>query len=186
MPMKTLYARCALVACMPLLTGFTTKEESTTDCLGTIIQQNGEKIDIEHIKIGNRPDFEVYSTPLKLEKITVPKTDGERTEQKLKADPRGSMITLKPTQIHTIEVPDPNNTLIYQEKENSTPYKYLEILINGEPYVALKETKIQAVQKNNKTNRTIKLRALKKFSINECTVTPAPEKQNEKKRTTTP
>lgn len=197
--MKNIYATLACIVYMPFLLGFSSEEENKPDCYGTIVQQNGEKIDIEHIEIGTSTNWDVYDIPWELYATSYKPTpdtktssaalkskineSSDNTEIFIKSDPRDSIITLKRTQIKTIKLPNPSTTWIYQGKDKDTQYKYLEVLINGERYLAKKETKIKAIQKNNGTSRTIKLRALREFTINECKIIPTPENKQEKRRT---
>jgi hypothetical protein len=197
--MKSIYATLACIVYIPFLIGFPSEEENKTDCYGTIVQQNGEKIDIEHIEIGTRTNWDVYSIPWELYATSYKPTPDtkdstsalkskidestDKAEIFIKSDPRDSIITFKPTQIKTIKLPNPNTTWIYQEKNKDTQHKYLEVLINGERCLATKETKVKAIQKDNSTSRTIKLRALREFTINECTIIPTPENKQEKRRT---
>ncbi|HEV2916780.1 MAG TPA: hypothetical protein VGW78_03470 [Candidatus Babeliales bacterium] len=154
-----------------------TKEANSTDCLGTIILHNGEKIDVNDIQIGMHSNFEVYSIPQL--SPNAPEVDKQgHKEVMLTSDPRDAAITFNIINIKTIQVSDPNAVYIYKKNDKSMGNKYIEIMINGDTYLAPEETKIEAVQKAKDNRRTIKLRALKEFAIKKCIVIEPQEKKS--------
>jgi hypothetical protein len=158
--------------------GTSTQQESPTDCLGTIILYNGEKIDVSDIQIGFHSTFEVYSVPPIDQNIPTTTTKG-RTELSLTRDPRGAATSYNIVNIKTIKVPSPDTVYIYKETDKSIGRKYVEILVNEERFLAPKETKIEAVQKDKKNRRIIKLHALKEFAIKECIVIVPEDKKTQ-------
>jgi hypothetical protein len=163
-----------IIAVIPSFIGsWGTQEVNTTNCLGTIILHTGEKIDVDHIQIGTKSSFELYSIPK--ESGTPPVVNGGRTEISLETDPRDSKTTFTISQIKTIEVPTPTTVYIYKETDKGVPYKYLEVIVDGTRGLAAKETKIEADQSGKEMRkRVIKLRALKSFTLRGCTITPNP------------
>lgn len=155
--------------------GFT-KEENPATCLGTIILHNGEEIDVNDIQIGLHSTFEVYSVPQIKGKTATPTAAGIN-ELFLANDPRDVKSTFNLMKINTIEVPDPSTVYIYKATESSLAYNYIEVLVNGDRYLAPKETKIEAVEKSKGSQRVIKLSGLKKFAIKACVLTLPEDKK---------
>jgi hypothetical protein len=163
----------ALTIIPPSLLGFSSQLKNDTNCLGTIILHNGEKIDVAQIQIGKRSPWSVYSVPAEGKAVAL---TGGKTEVLLDNDPRDSEVLFAITQIKTMQVPNPHKIFIYKEGDKGMPYKYLEVIVNGDRYLAPRDTNVDATQTSNNASRRVKLHGLKEFAIRECAVLEVPEK----------
>jgi hypothetical protein len=158
----------AIINVQPLLLlGFTSNEQSLiTTALVTSF--DGTQVTIDDLHINGNTEITLFTKPAITETAVVHKAKTERaiTEIPLKNNPNESQTgPFQISGIKNILVKDPSTEYTYQDTDSSPKTIYLEVTVDGTPYLARKAWKVQGTDTQTHKKRTLELHIIREITV---------------------